>query len=242
MSADQPRRRDDGFTLVEFLVAMSVVMVLIAGSMSLVVLSSEAVTTARSSQDLNEEARHAINRMARDLRQATAVVTAVNPDGTAFDSSKLVAVRFAADFDGDDCIGGVGPGTCLPYNASNPEDVTYCFQPDTRQLYVTDNQSGVTPVTASSTTCSGGQPLLAGNVSAFRVTYRSGEYLYDLNPTDGVTTWTELDQTGVPVGNGNGTLDVELAHVNSLVLEVTTSIDGHTQVYRTQVDLRNLSH
>lgn len=235
------RARDEGFTLVEFLVAISVVMVLVAGSMALVISSSEAVATARKSQDLNEEARHAINRMARDLRQATGLVTAVNPDGSGFDGTKLVAVRFTGDFDGDGCIGGAGPGPCLPYNPSNPEDVTYCFEPVTRQLYVTDNQSGVTPVSPSSTTCSGGQPLLAGNVSAFRMTYRSSEYLYDRIPTDGVTTWLELDQAGIPVGNANGALDIELAHVNSVVLEVTTSIDGHNQVYRTQVDLRNLS-
>jgi len=96
-------------------------------------------------------------------------------------------------------------------------------------------------VSASSTSCSGGQPLLAGNVKAFQVAYRSNVYRYDLNPSDGVTTWRELDEAGTPVGNNNGVLDVELPSVDSVVLSATMSIGGKDQSYRTQVDLRNRS-
>jgi type II secretory pathway pseudopilin PulG len=243
---ERRRARDDGFTLVELLVAMSVVMVLVAVSMSAVIVSSQAVSTSREVHDLNEEARHAVNRMARDLRQAEKVVTAVNPDGPTFDPTKIVAVRFQADYDGDTCIGGVnvfGPapaGGCLTYNASNPEDITYCYEPATRQLYVVDNQaSGVVPVSPGSTSCAGGQPLLAGNVGAFKVEYRSSAYRYDTSPSDGVTTWRELDAAGSPAGDMNGLLDAELPLVNSVVINTTMLLDGHKQVYRTQVDLRN---
>ena len=106
---------------------------------------------------------------------------------------------------------------------------------------IDNNAIGVTPVTTASTTCSGGQPLLAGDVSAFKVAFRSNVYRDDLNPTVGVTTWTELDESGVPDGNNNGTLDVELPNVDSVVLTLTMSVGGHQQVYRTQVDLRNQS-
>ena len=237
---------DDGFTLVELLVAMTIVMILIGVSFTGVLTASSAVKTTSQQQGLNEEARQAINRMARDIRQAKSVVTAVNPDGTGiFDPSQLVALRVQADFDGDTCIGGTGgaPGvTCLSYNASNPEDVTYCYEPTSQQLYVIDNQApGVTPITATSTSCAGGQPLLAGNVGAFKVEYRSNDYRYDLNPSDGVTTWRELDEAPPPVGNGNGKLDVELPLIGSVVLDVTMSLGGHQQFYRTQVDLRNRS-
>lgn len=231
-----------GFTLIEVMVAMFVTMVLVTISMSVVKTAGDALKTSSTSQDLNEEARQAINRIARDLRQAKAVVAAVNPDGGSFDPSRIVAVRAQADFDGDGCIGGVGSGPCLPYNPSNPEDVTYCFDPGTRQLYVIDNQAvGVVPVTSSSTSCSGGLPLLAGNVSAFKVEYRSNEYRYDLDPSNGVTTWHELDGAPPPVGNDNGVLDVELARIDSVVLDLTMSANGRTQTYRTQVDLRNKS-
>lgn len=235
-------RDDTGFTLVEFLVAMVLMMTVIAGSMTVVKVATGAVKVTQQEQNLNEEARQAINRMSRDIRQARGVLTAVNPDGSAFSTSALVAVRFVADYDGDGCVAGVGTAPCLAYSASNPEDITYCFEPASNQLYIIDNSAtGVTPVTAGSTSCSGGQPLLAGNVYRFKVTYRSNVYRDDLNPTNGVTTWTELDEAGTPDGNLNGALDVELANVDSVVLDLTMRVDGHSQVYRTQVDLRNQS-
>lgn len=249
------RRRldgDRGFTLVEMLVAMSVLMVIVTVSMTVIRSSSAAVKTSNQVQDVNEEARQAINRMSRDLRQAKAVVVAVNPDGATFDPTHIVAVRFQGDYDGDQCIAGTAlpdrtiSGSCLAYNASNPEDLTYCFVPSpgtTGQLFVIDNNAtGVTPITSTSTTCTGGQPILAGNVSAFKVTYRSNEYRYDLNPSDGVTSWQELDQAPSTIGNHNGVLDVELAHIDTLVLQLTMrTSEGHQQKYQTQVDLRNQS-
>lgn len=232
-----------GFTLVELSVAMTVVIVLMSVAISVVTTAAGAVKLTGDQQGLNEEARQAINRMARDLRQAKAVVTAVNPDGPGFRSMGLVAIRARADFDGDGCIGGVGAGPCLPYNESNPEDVTYCYEPAARQLYVIDNQaSGVTPVSAASTNCAGGQPLLAGNVQAFRVDYRSNLYRFDLSPSDGVTTWRELDAAGLPVGNENGLLDLELDNIDSVVLNLTMRSGSRgAQQYRTQVSLRNRS-
>lgn len=235
-----------GFTLVELLVAMSIVMVLASVAMATVVNSQEAVVTTKQLQDINEEARQAINRMARDVRQANRITTAVNPDGTA---GALTALRFSSDFDGDTCTGGVPPSpavtpapVCLPYNPGNPEDITYCFQPGVRQLYVIDNQApAVTPVTSTTTSCSGGQPLLAGNVVAFDVEYRSNQYRHDLSPSDGITTWQELDAAQPPVGNGNGLLDVEVVDVDAIVIEVVVELGGRQQEYRTQVDLRNRS-
>ena len=240
------RNRDDaGFTLVEFLVSMSIMIVLITVTLSVVRVTSDAVVTTQEQQNLNEEARQAINRMARDIRQAKQIVTAVNPDGAGFDSAALVAVRFKSDYDGDGCISGFSsstpPAVCLSYNASNPEDVTYCFEPATDQLYVIDNRAvGVVEVTSASTSCSGGEPLLAGNVSAFKVSYRSDVYRDDTNPTDGVTTWTELDESGAE-GNLNGILDDELVNIDSVVLDLPMSLSGRDQLYRTQVGLRNQS-
>jgi prepilin-type N-terminal cleavage/methylation domain-containing protein len=240
------REQDQGFTLIEFVVAMSIFVVLLAVAGTAVVSTSSALSTTREVTNLNEEARQALNRMARDIRQASGIVTAVDPDGPAFSASHVVAVRFKADYDGDGCVDGLNSsGTtsgCLAYNASNPEDVTYCFEPSSHQLYIIDdyNVPAASLVSATSTSCSGGQPLLAGNVGAFVVQYRSNNYRYDAN-ADGVTTWGELDAAGPPVGNDNGALDTELSSVDSVVLTLTMSTSGHQQVYRTQVDLRNLS-
>lgn len=248
MSRRLPDRDEaqNGFTLVELLVACTIAMVLVVVALGVVVNSSKVVLTSKQLQDLNEEARQALNRMARDIRQSRSIVTAVNPDRPTFNSNGLVAVRFQSDFDGDGCIGGAvvsgGPTSCKPYTAGNPEDLTYCFQPGVSQLFIIDNQApSVTPVTSTSTSCSGGQPLLAGNVSGFEVAYRSNLYRYDLDPSDGVTTWRELDATPPPVGNGNGELDAELGDVDSVVIKVTMSQGGRSQVYRSQIDLRNSS-
>lgn len=248
MSRQLRRGVDAGFTLVELLVAMLVLGVMITVAMTVVVNSQDTVTTSKQLQDINEEARQAVNRMARDVRQATRVVTAVNPDGPAYNPASLTAVRFEADFDGDGCIAGVAPSpapvpapTCKPYDAGNPEDITYCFQSGVRQLYVIDNNTVASPISSTSTDCLGGQPLLAGNVSSFAVEYRSNKYRHDLSPSDGITTWRELDTALPPVGDGNGLLGVELAEVDSVVLSVRMELGGRTQDYRTQVDLRNRS-
>ncbi len=241
------RQGEEGFTLVELMVAMSLMIVVITVSLTSVIAAQKAETTSRQVQNLNEEARQAMNRMARDLRQAQVLVTAVNPDGPLYSTSNtaITALRFQGDYNGDGCSPSplVATTACpVAYNPGNPEDLTYCFEASSKQLYVIDNQaSGVTPITATSTACSGGQPLLAGNVSRLEIAYRSAAYSYDTNPTDGVTTWRELDAAGTPVGNLNGRLDVELPFVDSVSLSVTMTDAGHSQQYRTQVDLRNLS-
>ena len=82
---------------------------------------------------------------------------------------------------------------------------------------------------------------MAGNVSAFKASFRSNVYRDDLNPTDGVTTWTELDESGVPDGNNNGDARRGARQRRLRHLVLTMRVNGHTQIYRTQVDLRNQS-
>lgn len=233
---------DGGFTLVELLVSM-VLMGIVGSVVFSVVLGARNASQANVSQhDLNEEARQGLNRMARELRQATAISSVQNPDGAAYSSSAITAVTFKADFNGDGCIDGVAfttGATCAAYAVSNPETLTYCWDPSVtvRQLYLV-------PGTVSGTNCatSGARPILAGQVTTFRVSYRSNSYLYDADG-DGITTWSELDAAQPPVGNSNGTLDAtELKNVDSAVIALTVSAGGaHTQQYQTQVDLRNLS-
>jgi prepilin-type N-terminal cleavage/methylation domain-containing protein len=247
------RRRSDGegdrgFTLVEMLVAM--VMLGAIGSIFLItVIGSEtSAKNTSSEQDLNQEARLALNRMAREMRQAEALTTVRNPDGATYDSSNITSVTFSADFNGDGCIDGVVPTpapspapACQPYTAANPEVLTYCWDPtaNVRQLYLIP---GTLPNPGTSCHVTGALPILAGQVSSFKLSYRSNSYLYDADG-DGITTWTELDQAGAPVGNDDGALDApDLANVDSIVIELTVSANGnHAQTYTTQVDLRNLS-
>jgi prepilin-type N-terminal cleavage/methylation domain-containing protein len=259
MSARWSRmRREDvnaGFTLVELLVA--IVLMGILGSVFLAVTLSAKNSTNQttSQQDLNEEARQAINRMAREIRQATSIISVLNPDGTSYDPNKITAITFTADFNGDGCIDNATPApvpqpapTCAAVpsaDPNNPETLTYCWDPSAsvRQLYIVPGQLN------SSTSCqgSGAMPILAGQVTSFMLKYQSNLYLYDGNG-DGVTSWSELDQADPPIGDpgtpGAGVLDSnELRNIDSVVIDLSVAAGGthHTQNYETQVDLRNLS-
>ena len=237
---------DAGFTLVEMLVAMVLLGAFGVVFVTTIVGAKTSLSATASSQDLNEEARLALNRMARELRQANAITKVINPDGSSYSTSAITAVTFTADFNGDGCIDGVAisptptpPPVCTPYSANNPETLTYCWDPSAaaKQVYLI-------PGTLSGTTCqvAGSMPILAGQVIAFKLSYRSNRYLNDANG-DGITTWTELDQAGPPVGNQNGVLDQpEMANIDSVVIDLTVASSGRfSQSYETQVDLRNLS-
>lgn len=239
-------RSDAGFSLLEMLVAIVVLGCLGTVFMTTVIGAKNSATATSSEQDLNEEARLALNRMARELRQASALTTVVNPDGSSYSSTATTVITFTADFNGDGCIDGVVPTpapsptpTCTAYTSSNPETLTYCWDPSAsvRQLYLI-------PGSLNGPTCqvNGALPILAGQVTSFKLSYRSNLYLYDASG-DGITTWTELDQAGPPVGNNDSALgQPELSNVDSVVVDLVVSANGnHSQSYVTQVDLRNLS-
>lgn len=238
---------DRGFTLVEMLVAVILTSLIGTAILSVVFGASQSAKATKSTQDLNEEARLSINRMARELRQANGLSNVLNPDGSGYNAASITAVTFTADFNGDGCIDGVnssGTATgCAAYQASNPEQLTYCWDPSAsvRQLYLISGAlgSGGGCVNTSGLT---GLPILAGQVTSFKLTYRSNQYLYDANG-DGATSWTEIDHADPPVGDSNSTLDAnELSKVDSIVIDLGVSANGaHAQSYETQVDLRNLS-
>ena len=238
--------RDGGFTLIEMLVSMLVLSALGSILVTTIIGTKNSATATASEQNINEEARLALNRMARELRQADAITGVLNPDGASYNPAAVTAITFTADFNGDGCIGDATPSpaptpapTCQDDSATNPETLTYCWNGST-----TAGQLYLIPGALTGTTCdvSGAMPILTGDVTAFKLSYRSNQYLYDANG-DGITTWSELDQAGAPVGNDDGKLDQpDLSNVDSVVIDLTVaSKDHHTQSYETQVDLRNLS-
>ena len=237
---------ESGFTLIEMLVAMMLTASLGVVFFATVMGAEHSANATSTSQDLNEEARLALNRMARELRQAMVLTAVQNPDGSSYDANAITSLTFSADFDGDGCINGVAPSplptpapTCLPAVPSNPETLTYCWDPSAtvKQLYLIPG-----PLSGPGCQSPNALPILAGQVTSFKLSYRSNQYLYDANG-DGITTWSELDQAGPPAGNNDGVLDQpELAEIDSVVIDLTVSSGGrNVQSYTTQVDLRNLS-
>ena len=164
-----------------------------------------------------EEARTAMERLSRELRQAAAIDRVTLP---ASPGTGLTSFTFWSDFDGD---GHRDTG------AGDPEVLTYCWNPDTDRLTLTDQLS-----------CDDAQPVLAATVTRFVVDLESSEWAYDANG-DGITTWSELDARGAPVGNGNGRPDAELVHVDLVGVTMTVQDGAGSQTYQTRIDLRNRS-
>jgi prepilin-type N-terminal cleavage/methylation domain-containing protein len=250
------RAKDDqsGFTLVEMLVAMVLSAIVGGVLISLMIGAQRSATVTTSQNDINAEARDVLNRLSRDLRQAMPLVnagvkipavTAVQNPGPGAATNAVTSLTFNADFDGDGCVAGVPSDGCNPPPAvdpsgNNPETETFCWDPTVQSVYLI--AGGVNAGSCTPTSGTTPQPMLSGKVTSFQLSFYSNKYLYDAN-NDGVTTWQELDQAGLPIGNGNGTLDTtELVNINSVLIQVTVSDGhGHSQTYQTQTDLRNVS-
>jgi prepilin-type N-terminal cleavage/methylation domain-containing protein len=210
-------RRDAGFTMIELLVAMAL-LVTVGSLMIGAVLGARSVSDdARMNSELTADVRRAMERLVRELRQA-GTIDQVDLPATPTSST---AITFWADFDED----GV-----RDIDAADPEVLTYRYTPGRGLLTLTVNDASGTAVTT---------PILADNVTGFTLDLRSSQWQYDRN-ADGVVGWEELDQAAGGVGNQNGRPDgAELARIDSVVINVSVFRDGRRQQYRTQVDFRN---
>lgn len=256
---------NDGFTLVELLVASTLGIILASIVVSTLLASQHASTATTTSADLNGEARVLLNRLAGDLRQATPTwLTTKAPDGTSVTAETpaitnvqnpepggtpgaLTSITFNADFDGDECVQGNVSDACPTppaFQADSPETETFCWDPATALVYLISG--GVQPGTCQpSTSGVTAQPLLSGDVTDVEIECDSSDYLFDGKDgsiPNGVTTWQEVDKAGAPVGNGNGVLDGhEFDYINSVTIVMTVKEGIHSQTYRTLVSLRNAS-
>lgn len=227
---------DAGVSLVEMLVGIILISVVSGISLTMLTSSQRSAQGTLAEHQAIEEARLGLNRISRELRQASALRYALNADGPGRSESDVTMISFEADFDNDGCIAGaVG---CAAVDPADPESLTYCHQPPSGG---TEGRLYIIPqlVTSPTSDCSSlGVPILAGRVDRFQLEYRSNFYRYDLSPTNGVTSWTELDSAPLPTGNSNGVLDAELLSVNSLVVDLTLDA-GSDRTYRTHIALRN---
>ncbi len=212
--ADRDQDRDRGMSLVEVLVGIGLFGVLGAVLLSLALSTSRVTDDTRELTNVNEEARLAVERLTRELREANEIV-AVQRTG-----NDITALTVWIDFNGNGA---------KDLDAADPEVLTYRWDPTEKQLTLTANDPNGTAIT---------QPLLSANVSAFSITLNSSQWQYDTNPHDGTTTWLELDAP--PIGNNNRVPDgEELKHIDLVGITMTVLDGPHAQTYTTQVDLRN---
>lgn len=196
------RERDEaGFSLVELLVAISLFAVLGTLILSMVFATNTSAQNGRANADLTEEARLALNRIAREVREARSV-DAVYPAGTG-ESGFTISVDFNRN------------GAIDPVTASTPpedaEQLTYCYR--NQQVLMQPGLVDCAAVTA--------YPILAAKVTSFQVTYTSS---YQQN---GVGLQPVLPTTAA------------LSRIDGITLALTASGSGHTQSFRTTIDLRN---
>jgi len=101
--SDDARTADEGFTLVEMLVAMGLFIMLMSMIMLMVTSASRATQDTRQFTNINEQARLAVERLTRELRQASEI-RAVSLPATAGGD---VTLTFGVDFNGNGVIDDV---------------------------------------------------------------------------------------------------------------------------------------
>lgn len=213
-AAEEPR--DAGMSLIEVLVAMGLFSVLGTLVLGLALSTSKVTGDVRTLTNVNEESRMAMERLTRELRQATRITDVRLPG----DPTDTTALTFWTDFDGN----GVPD-----LNAADPEVLTYRWDPATKRLTLTANDASGAATT---------RPVLAATVSSFTLRLLSSQWQHD-SDGNGETTWQELDVAAAG-GNANGKPDgTELDRVDLVGLELTVLDGDRAQTYSTRVDLRN---
>ncbi len=220
-----------GFTLVEVLISLFLFGILTTVLFAIVRNSAHTLATVRQNTDLNEEARAVMNRITRELREASVIYPVdvaaplggtINPAGSTYNSVADTAIDFGVDFDGNSSINAF---------ASDPERLRYHFDYPNRRLLIE--------------TTSGQFPILADNVEAFKISYFSQTFGCDIDK-DGTITWEEVEsapEPDCPAAAGDSdippNLDIELGSINSVVIDLTVLKGSRRQDYRTQIDMRN---
>lgn len=207
-------RKDDGVTLIEVIVAIGLFGILGTILLGFALSTSRVTDQTRSMTRVSEETRLAMERLTRELRQASEILHVELPANTG----GATALTFWTDFNGNGA---------QDLDAADPEVLTYRWNPVSRRLTLTANDLSGTATT---------RPVIAASVSDFVLDLRSSAWQHDAN-SDGLTTWREVD---LAIGNNNTVADSTELRLLDLVSVSITATDGkHEQSYHTQVDLRN---
>lgn len=130
-----PKSNQDGFTMFEVVVSIALFVVIIMITGSMFTISQRSYTTGANESELSQNARVALDRMSRELRQSQSVVTSLSSTTPAtsteiffqdgHDQSSITYIRYylngtdlmrtheAYYFDSD-------PGTYVLYNSRDP--------------------------------------------------------------------------------------------------------------------------
>ena len=164
------RRRDDGFTLIELMVAMTLFLVLGAVVLSAVITMSKALDHERVTGDITAEARVALERMAREIRQADYVLG--RSTGCMICGFSLISTATRI----------TGPAR-VAMGLRTPRYITYAYDKTNESIAMRADGFGE-------------ESLLAGHVKGFTFTYFSSDWSKDTDQ-NGIVTLDEAGTVGV---------------------------------------------
>lgn len=221
---------EGGYSLVEVIIALFIFSIISVGFISVMMSGARSADATRNSVRLSEEARLGLNRIVRDVREASWVSFTSNQAGAVQSSFTI-----KTDYNGNGVYGNsAGPnGTA----ESNYEVVTYAYDAATKSITVTaDGFPGETLI-------KGVEPI--GSTPVFSFT--SNRLEMDWNG-DGVTTLTEVSDNACTWGGNSTTLDPacnttltdkEMAYVTNFALSVKVRSSDTTSEYFAEAELRN---
>ncbi|HYO61700.1 MAG TPA: type II secretion system protein [Actinomycetota bacterium] len=213
---DRDALRQDGFTLIEILVSMTIFSALCAGIFGVMLSATSSSETTRRIAGVSEQARLGLNRMVRDTREGS-VIDSVSTDLNSFEVH--------VDFDGNNVI-TPSPNT---NTLGDFEELTYSYEPATKTLRLNGE------ILVSGVEC---VPEGSGCLPAFSFGSNRLEFDTDKN---GVTTWQELDAAPATygVGNGDGKLNFELPLISNVSFMLRVKDGTALRDFYAEAQLRN---
>jgi type II secretory pathway pseudopilin PulG len=215
-----PNPRDAGTSLVEVLVAIGLFGLLGTILLSLALSTANVTENTRQIASVGEESRLAVERMTRELRQATRLKDVHLP------ASPNDQTRFTlwADFNGTKCIDAL---------SVDPEVLTYIWDPTSQKLTLTATVPDASGHPETLT-----ELVLAAKVTTFTLDLNSSAWQYDENQ-DGTTTWQEINESSIGDSNGANFTEAELERIDLVRLSVTATDGDHAVTISSRVNLRN---
>lgn len=219
------RNDEEGFSLVEVVVAIFLLSILSVGFYQVMFSSVRGSTDAADIAEVAEEARLGFNRMIRDTRETTQLVSASD-----------ASYRVWIDFDRDGIV-----------DQGDYEHVKYAYDATTDEITITalTAPAGGDPElmtgTESAVAGTSAETLsahidLVGTRPVF--SYASNFLNYDTN-ADGEVTAAELDDIA-GVGNNNNSLDgLELDYISDVNFAFQVVVGGDRRTFYGQAQIRN---
>lgn len=206
-------KRQDGFTIIEIMVAMSIFAIVSVGFYQVLFASTRGSNTTNDIVKVSEEARLGFNRMVRDTREGNILVTPTSTEYTV-----------EVDFDGDGAIEAVPTDP-----TGNYEKLTFTFNESSTGNGTIAVSNGVT----SEVLVRGVDCIRKGDGTCQDLfSFSSSRLEWDANG-DGVTSFSELTAvTGVGPGE-----EVKFIDIVSFAMVVRQG-DSSEKFYA-QAQLRN---